>query len=115
MTTLGKLMLGAAVVSLASHVAIADSTPMSLTVRFGDLSLGQSQDVARLYNRIRLAAGEACGPRVVGGFYTESADYRRCFADTMAQTITRLDRPAVTAYYRERVAKDAAREQLAEE
>jgi UrcA family protein len=68
-----------------------------------------------LYNRIRLAADQACGPRTIGGYYSESIEYRNCYSDTIAQAVARLDRPAVTAYYRERSAEAAAREELADQ
>ncbi|MGA3158895.1 MAG: UrcA family protein [Steroidobacteraceae bacterium] len=117
MTIVKELFLGAAVsvISLGCAAAFADSAPNSLKVRFGDLNLQQPRDIARLYNRIRLAADQTCGPRAVGGYYTESVDYRNCYSETIAQAIARLDRPAVTAYYRERSAETAAREQLADQ
>jgi UrcA family protein len=117
MTITRELFLGAAVsvIALGCAAAFADSAPNSLKVRFGDLNLQQPRDVARLYNRIRLAADQMCGPRSVGGFYIASDDYQHCYNDTIAQTVARLDRPAVTAYYRERSAEAAAREELADQ
>ncbi len=117
MTTTRKLFLGTAVsvLVLGCAAAFADPAANSLKVRFGDLNLQQPRDVARLYNRIRVAADEMCGPRSVGGFYVASNDYQHCYADTIAQTVARLDRPAVTAYYRERSAEAAGREELADQ
>jgi UrcA family protein len=114
MTTFGRLIVGTAVgVILASASAYADSAPnsapSSLSVRIADLNLAQPRDVARLYTRISKAADQVCGPRSVGGFNLTSTDYRTCYADAIEQAVAHLDRPVVTAYYRERLVESAPR------
>jgi UrcA family protein len=112
MTIAGRLFAAAAVsvLSFGCEAVNADSAPSSLTVRIADLNLNQPRDIARLYTRISSAADKMCGPRSVGGFNLTSSDYLSCYSDAVAQAVTRLDRPAVTAYYRERTSESAARE-----
>jgi UrcA family protein len=112
MTIAGRILAAAAVsvLSFGSAAAYADPATSSLTVRIADLNLNQPRDIARLYTRISSAADKMCGPRSVGGFNLTSSDYLSCYSDAVAQAVAHLDRPAVTAYYRERSAEPGARE-----
>jgi UrcA family protein len=75
----------------------------SLSVRYADLDLERPADVARLYQRIRGAAENVCGPRLLTGLNVPSPDYRRCFAAAVAQAVARVDRPALSAYHQQRL------------
>jgi UrcA family protein len=99
----GKLLGGVvvSVISLACAAAYADS-PRSSTVHYKDLNLDRPQDVARLYNRITVAADRVCGPRSLTGSHYKTADYESCYADAVAQAVAHVDHAAVTSYYRQR-------------
>ena len=114
-------LLGAAVsvLSLACAAAHADSTLYSVSTRligshsevvhFSDLNLDQVRDVARLFNRIALAADRVCGPRSFGGYYIKTADYESCNSDAIARAVAHIDRPSVTTYFQQRSADSASR------
>jgi UrcA family protein len=65
------------------------------TVRFADLNLAVSQDVAELYRRIEYAARKVCMEHV--------RDREECTRRAVSNAITKIDRPALTAYHRSRV------------
>jgi UrcA family protein len=98
---LALLVLGAEGALFAAGAA-ADEV-RSLSVRYTDLNLDRPADVARLYQRIRLAAEDVCGPRLLTGSHVPAAGYQRCFADAVAQAVARVDRPALSAYHQQRL------------
>jgi UrcA family protein len=106
MTIAGKLLAGIAVsfISLACATAYADS-PHILTVHYKDLDLSRPHDVAKLYNRIAVAADRVCGPRSLTGSHYKIADYESCYADAIAQAVAHIDQASVTSYYRARSAE----------
>jgi UrcA family protein len=112
----GRLLIGAAVSAFAftCAAAYADSPqPVGLEqhssmVRTADLDLNRPKDVARLYNRIALAADQLCGPRAVGGMNYTSADYARCYADAVSRAVAHIDRPSVTAYFQQHSSDSAS-------
>jgi UrcA family protein len=113
MAIAGKLLTGVAVsvISLAYAAAYADSPQIqthSSIVHFRDLNLNRPQDVARLYNRITVAAGRVCGPRTLTGSNYKVADYESCYADAVAQAVAHVDNASVTGYYRQRWAEPAS-------
>ncbi len=110
-----KLMAAAAVsaLSLVCAAAFADSTAYadgsrSTVVRTNDLNLNQPRDVARLLQRVSLAADKLCGSRYFGGYLT-TAEYRSCYSDTVAHTVANIDRPSVTAYFQQHSSEAATR------
>jgi UrcA family protein len=110
----GKLLGGVvvSVISLACAAAYADS-PRSSTVHYRDLNLDRPQDVARLYNRITVAADRVCGPRSLTGSYYKTADYESCYADAIAQAVANVDHASVTSYYRQRWAEPVSKATVA--
>jgi UrcA family protein len=103
--------LGAAVavLSLACAAAYADSAPNTdaigshaRVVRFNDLNLDQPRDLVRLFNRVSSAADRVCGSRSFAGSYNKTADYESCYSDAIARAVAHIDRPSVTAYFRQR-------------
>ena len=107
--SIAKMLVGAAAaaLSLACAGAYADSSQVpqfshSSSVRFADLNLDRARDVARLYQRIALAADKVCGPSSLTGAYAKSATYRSCYSETVAQAVARVNHPGLTAYYRQR-------------
>ena len=110
MTKAGKLLIGAAVsfTSLAGATAYADTSPVethSLVVHLAHLNLDRTQDVAKLYKRISVAADRACGPSTLTGSFYKTADYESCYTEAVAQAVARIDQPSVTGYYRQRLAE----------
>jgi UrcA family protein len=114
MAIAGKLLTGFAVsfVSLACANAYADA-PTSSIVHFKDLDLNRSHDVAKLYNRIAVAADRVCGPRSLTGSHYKIADYESCYADAIAQAVAHIDQTSVTSYYRQRWAEDPVSAKIA--
>jgi UrcA family protein len=105
----GKLLAAAAVsfISLACASAYADS-PHASIVHFNDLDLNRPHDVAKLYNRIAVAADRVCGPRSLTGSHYKIADYESCYADAISQAVAHIDQASVTSYYRQRWAEPAS-------
>jgi UrcA family protein len=110
MTKAGKLLIGTAVsfTSLAGAIAYADTSPVethSLVVHLAHLNLDRTQDVAKLYKRISVAADRVCGPSTLTGSFYKTADYESCYTDALAQAVANIDRTSVTTYYRQRLAE----------
>jgi UrcA family protein len=114
MAIAGRLLTGFAVsfVSLACANAYAD-LPNSSTVHYTDLDLSRPHDVAKLYNRIALAADRVCGPRSLTGSHYKIADYESCYADAIAQAVAHVDQTSVTSYYRQRWPEDTGSPKIA--
>jgi UrcA family protein len=104
MSIRSKLLQGVTVslISLACAVAYADTQLGQTSVHYSDLNLQRLHDVARLYDRIAVAADTLCGPRSLTGAYSKSGIYASCYRDAIAQAIARVNSPALTAYYIER-------------
>jgi UrcA family protein len=91
---------------LLSHSALAgplqDAVPRQV-VRFADLDLNSSDDVATLYRLVHLAAEEVCS-----GFNSRdlglTVHWRGCIADATQRAVAKIDVPALTQYYRNREA-----------
>jgi UrcA family protein len=98
---LALLVLGAEGALFA--VGAAADEVRSLSVHYADLDLERPADVARLYQRIRLAAEDVCGPRLLTGSHVPQSGYQRCFADAVAQAVARVDRAALSAYHQQRL------------
>jgi len=102
-----KLLAGAAasVLGLACASASAGTAVEfnhSSIVRYADLDLSRPSDVARLYERIAVAADQLCGPRLLSGAYSKSATYTSCYADAIGQAVASVNHAALTAYYLQR-------------
>lgn len=107
MAIAAKLMSGIALtaVSLVGAAAYADPSPLetrSLGVHYQGFNLDRPQDVARLYNRITVAADRVCGPRTLTGSHYKTADYEACYDDAVARAVGDVHQPSLTAYYRQR-------------
>jgi UrcA family protein len=71
----------------------------SVTVRFSDLNLDRPADVARLYHRIRVTAQGICGERDLVLSSWPNPAWERCVNDAVTQAVSRVDRPALSAYH----------------
>jgi UrcA family protein len=65
------------------------------TVRFADLNLAVTQDVAELYRRIEYTARKVCREHV--------RDREECTRRAVTNAIRKIDRPALTAFHRSQV------------
>ena len=101
-------LAAAAAVTLTAWHGAALGGPLSgsqdetkaVVVRFADLDLKQPKDIQILYRRINLAAGVACGTRELTGSRLPSPSWQHCVAGAVDSAISRLDRPALSAYHR---------------
>jgi UrcA family protein len=107
-----KIALGwvtVVVLSMASSALYADGTPdeirHSTTVHYADLNLNKTTGVAALYRRITVAASRVCGQRALTGSNYPLPEYTRCYNETIATAVARVDRPQLTAYYHEQASR----------
>jgi UrcA family protein len=75
-----------------------------ITVRFDDLNLEQPAGAATLYRRLKLAAKHVCGESLPPGSAIISTAWRACVTQAVERAVVTVDRPVLTAYYREHTA-----------
>jgi UrcA family protein len=83
----------------------ASVSSASKSVAYADLDLTTAQGIATLYGRIERTASELCGPAVVTGSRLESTQHRSCVRRAVAETVEKLDRPALSVYHQQRQGK----------
>jgi UrcA family protein len=88
-------------VALGTSLEGTADQPHPIKVRYADLDLSQPRDVRVLYHRIRLAADESCGIGEITGSRLKLSSWEQCVARAVDEAVTRLDRPALTAYHRQ--------------
>jgi UrcA family protein len=110
MSQITKYLVGAAAalvltawegVAVGTSLDGAGDPPHPITVWYADLDLNQPHDVRVLYHRIRLAADESCGIGEITGSHLKLPSWKQCVARAVDEAVTRLDRPALTAYHRQ--------------
>jgi UrcA family protein len=79
----------------AVSAADASSKPINVNVKFADLNISSPAGARVLYGRIRAAAENACSYY----WFKSDADQARCVHDAIANTVIRVDRPALFAVY----------------
>src|ERR1700675_31938 len=84
-----------ALASSFSAVTAADPGAVNITVKFADLNISSTSGARVLYERIRAAAQAACA---YYWFHTD-ADEARCVRDAVANAVTRINQPALSAVY----------------
>jgi UrcA family protein len=80
-----------------SAVSAADLSSVSINVKFGDLNISKPLDARVLYNRIRAAAQGACSYY----WFERDADEARCVHDAIANAVTKINQPELSAVYSE--------------
>ena len=85
-------------------LAASPSARHGQAVALNDLDLNTRAGVEELYHRIESAARAACGPPVITGSRLPTYAWQACVNDAIKATVVKLDRPALTAYYTERLA-----------
>jgi UrcA family protein len=68
----------------------------SRVVRFDDLNLRADAGVARLYDRLRVAARQVCGASYTTNLYAKTS-YRRCVSETLSRAVAEVDVAELTA------------------
>jgi UrcA family protein len=85
-----------ALASSFTAVSAADTRPVSVTVKFADLSVATASGALALYNRIRAAAQSACS---YYWFETDAAE-ARCVHDAIAGAVTRINQPELSGVFK---------------
>jgi len=78
-----------------SAVAAADPGSAGITVKFADLNISSPSGALVLYERIRAAAQGACSYF----WFKTDADEARCVHDAIANAVTKVNQPALSAVY----------------
>jgi UrcA family protein len=84
-----------ALVSSFSAVTAADPSSASITVKYADLNVASRSGALVLYERIRTAAQSACSYF----WFKTDADEARCVQNTIANAVTKVNQPALSAVY----------------
>lgn len=84
-----------ALASSFSAVSAADPSSASLTVKYADLNIASPSGALVLYERIRVAAQSACAYF----WFKTDADEARCVQNTIANAVTQVNQPALSAVY----------------
>lgn len=104
-TVLAAVAASALLLTSAALPAANASREQSTAVQFGDLNLDRQADIATLYQRIGMAADKLCASRV--GLYDTLYRYQGCVAQTVRTAVNRVNKPALTDYYRQQQTPDA--------
>jgi UrcA family protein len=83
--------------TFAAFAADRSEQPRQQTVRVGDLDLTKQADSERLYRRISFAARRVC-ENFDGRSLSEHALFTKCVGEATANTVAKLDLPALTQY-----------------
>ena len=84
-----------ALASSFSAVSAADPSSASITVKYADLDLASPSGARVLYERVRAAAQSACNYF----WFKTDADEARCVQNTIANAVTKVNQPALSAVY----------------
>ena len=76
-------------------VSAADPSSASVTVKYADLNLASPSGALVLYERIRAAAQSACNYF----WFKTDADEARCVQNTIANAVSKVNQPALSAVY----------------
>ena len=79
----------------SSAVSAADPSSVSVSVKFADLTISSPSGALVLYERIRAAAQGACSYY----WFKTDADETRCVHDAIANAVTKVNQPALSAVY----------------
>ena len=91
---MASAIFGALAASFSAGSA-ADPSSVSISVKFADLSISKLSGALVLYNRIRTAAQGACSYY----WFERDADEARCVHDAIANAVTKINQPELSAVY----------------
>jgi UrcA family protein len=96
-----------AMVFVASDVHAADmaATADGIVIKYSQEEINSEADAERLYRKVRQASRKACG--LDGGFLNLSERTRaeRCFDETLADVVRKIDRPQLSALHDSKTSK----------
>ena len=84
-----------ALASSFSAVSAADPSSASVTVKYADLNIASRSGALVFYERIRAAAQSACNYF----WFKTDADEARCVQNTIANAVSKVNQPALSAVY----------------
>jgi UrcA family protein len=88
-------IFGALASSFSVVSAADDPHPASITVKYTDLNIASPSGALVLYERIRAAAQAACAYY----WFKTDADEARCLHNTIANAVTKVNQPALSAVF----------------
>lgn len=97
---LGAVTLAALLsLSAAASASPAAAKVGGISVRFAPEMLDNPADAAKVYDKLKLASRKACG--LVGGWLNmnELTRANRCYSQTLADVVKRIDRPMLTSVH----------------
>jgi UrcA family protein len=88
-----------------TQAANKNSSVDGIVVRYSQDMLNDPENAARVYDRIKFASRKACG--LVGGFLNMSERTRayRCYEQTLADVVHKIDRPMLTQLHDSKTSK----------
>jgi UrcA family protein len=106
----GIAAAGFAILSTSASAALVtiDKLPASTKVSAAGLNLNQTSDVQELYQRLSAAARQVCGPHAINGSPYDSAGFSQCYSDTLAQSVAKVNSPALLAYHQKQTSSPIA-------
>jgi UrcA family protein len=96
-----------ALMFMAPDARAADSPSQAdgIAVQFSQATLNSPEDAARLYRKLKLASKKVCG--LGGGFLNlpERTRANRCYEETLADVVRKIDRPLLTSLHAAQTSK----------
>lgn len=92
---------------LVSYSASAEPSVKSQTVSYADLDLSKPAGVQTLYQRIKAAARNVCGPVDQYTYASSHRAFRKCCETAIADAVAQVDRPTLTALHKEKASRTA--------
>jgi UrcA family protein len=89
--------------ALFAYGASAEQTSVrSVTVSFADLDLSKAAGAQALYKRIKVAARRVCGSQGSYMYLASRSVWRKCYDTAVAEAVADVDRPSLTALYKQK-------------
>jgi UrcA family protein len=96
---IASAIFGVLATSFATVSTAAEGTEfLQTTVKYGDLNVSTPQGAAALYSRIRVAADGVCWP-LDHGDLSSKMKLAACVHKAIADAVTTVDQPALSAVY----------------
>jgi UrcA family protein len=81
--------------------SFSEHDQQSVVIHYTDVDLGRPEGAAQLYQRIRSAAAQVCGPRTSPGSLWASPSFKKCFNAAVDRGVAEVHRPALTAWHQQ--------------
>jgi len=83
-------------------VVRAEEAINSVKVNFADLNLSSDKGVARLYTRLRIAAGQVCGSEPEYSQFRNHDDWAACRQTSLTRAVGQIGNPALIALHQQK-------------